>query len=165
MLYMHVNVYKYTYSHAGKHRKNPTAQQTQGQSQNPTWVAVIVCDDFPTMNAMNCAAGKPQALLMKFWAPVSLVSTGAGVLLAAWPPGPAFTGRAGLPPVRRWYPPHRPLPPQVEVLTVTERAVPPTPAAPEDPAPLWGSPAVQGSPGDGGLRGEWVGGEHAPVWE
>ena len=23
MLYMHVNVYKYTYSHAGKHRKKP----------------------------------------------------------------------------------------------------------------------------------------------
>uniref|UniRef100_A0A8C2XT33 EMI domain-containing protein n=1 Tax=Capra hircus TaxID=9925 RepID=A0A8C2XT33_CAPHI len=42
---------------------------------------------------------------------------------------------------------------KVEVLTVTERAVPPTPAAPEDPALLWGSPAVQGSPGDGGLRG------------
>nr|KAF6403306.1 EMI domain containing 1 [Molossus molossus] len=42
---------------------------------------------------------------------------------------------------------------KVAVLTITERAVPPTPAAPEDPAPLWGSPAAQGSPGDGGLRG------------
>ncbi|XP_049554289.1 EMI domain-containing protein 1 isoform X4 [Orcinus orca] len=42
---------------------------------------------------------------------------------------------------------------KVAVLTVTEQAVPPTPAAPEDPAPLWGSPAAQGSPGDGGLQG------------
>nr|KAF6282187.1 EMI domain containing 1 [Myotis myotis] len=42
---------------------------------------------------------------------------------------------------------------KVAVLTVTQQAVPPTPAAPEDPAPLWGSPAAQGSPGDGDLRG------------
>ena len=34
-------------------------------------------------------------------------------------------------------------------LIVTEQAVLPTPAA----DPLWGSPAAQGSPGDGGLRG------------
>ncbi|XP_074177485.1 EMI domain-containing protein 1 isoform X4 [Rhinolophus sinicus] len=42
---------------------------------------------------------------------------------------------------------------KMAVLTVTERAVPPTPAVPEDLAPLWGSPAAQGSPGDGGLQG------------
>ncbi|EPQ09903.1 EMI domain-containing protein 1 [Myotis brandtii] len=42
---------------------------------------------------------------------------------------------------------------KVAVLTVTQQEVPPTPAAPEDPAPLWGSPAAQGSPGDGDLRG------------
>ncbi|XP_023618738.1 EMI domain-containing protein 1 [Myotis lucifugus] len=42
---------------------------------------------------------------------------------------------------------------RVAVLTVTQQEVPPTPAAPEDPAPLWGSPAAQGSPGDGDLRG------------
>ncbi|XP_066116313.1 EMI domain-containing protein 1 isoform X4 [Saccopteryx bilineata] len=42
---------------------------------------------------------------------------------------------------------------KVAVLTVTEQAEPPTPAAPKDPAPLWGSPAAHGSPGDGGLRG------------
>lgn len=53
---------------------------------------------------------------------------------------------------------------QVAVLTVTERAVPLTPASPEDPAPLWGSPAAQGSPGDGDLQGEWVCGEHTPLW-
>ncbi|XP_047617379.1 EMI domain-containing protein 1 isoform X6 [Phacochoerus africanus] len=41
---------------------------------------------------------------------------------------------------------------KVAVLTVTERAVPPTLAAPEDSALLWGSPAAQGSPGDKGLR-------------
>ncbi|XP_054450110.1 EMI domain-containing protein 1 isoform X3 [Pteronotus mesoamericanus] len=41
---------------------------------------------------------------------------------------------------------------KVAVLTAAEQAVPPTPTAPEDPAPLWGSPAAQGSPGDGGLR-------------
>ncbi|KAF6277830.1 EMI domain containing 1 [Rhinolophus ferrumequinum] len=41
---------------------------------------------------------------------------------------------------------------KMAVLTVTERAVPPTPAVPEDLAPLWGSPAAQGSPGDGGLQ-------------
>ncbi|XP_077916935.1 EMI domain-containing protein 1 isoform X11 [Halichoerus grypus] len=43
---------------------------------------------------------------------------------------------------------------KVAVLTVTERAVLPTPAAPGDPVPLWGSPAAQGSPGDEGLRGD-----------
>lgn len=58
-----------------------------------------------------------------------------------------------------------PLPPQVAVLTVMEQAVPPTPAAPEDPAPLWGSPAAQGSPGDGGLQGECVSVKHTPLWE
>ncbi|XP_036849445.2 EMI domain-containing protein 1 isoform X3 [Manis javanica] len=41
---------------------------------------------------------------------------------------------------------------KVAVLAVTERAVPPTPAAPKDPAPLWGSPAAQGSPGDGDFQ-------------
>nr|XP_036849438.1 EMI domain-containing protein 1 isoform X2 [Manis javanica] len=41
---------------------------------------------------------------------------------------------------------------KVAVLAVTEQAVPPTPAAPKDPAPLWGSPAAQGSPGDGGFQ-------------
>ena len=159
---MYLNVHTHMQVNTGK---NCTAWQTWGQSQNPAWVAVIACDDFPTVNVMNCAVAKPQALLMKFWASVSLVSNPGWVLLATWPPSPASTGRAGLSLVRRWYPPHRPLPPQVAVLTVTERAVPPTPPAPEDPAPLWGSPAVQGSPGDGGLRGEWVSGEQAPAWE
>ncbi|GAB5579240.1 EMI domain-containing protein 1 isoform X6 [Prionailurus iriomotensis] len=42
---------------------------------------------------------------------------------------------------------------KVAVLTVTERAVLPTPAAPGDPVPLWGSPAARGSPGDGSLQG------------
>ncbi|XP_062943327.1 EMI domain-containing protein 1 isoform X2 [Cynocephalus volans] len=41
---------------------------------------------------------------------------------------------------------------KVALLTVTEQAVPPTPATPVDPAPLWGSPAAQGSPGDGSLQ-------------
>ncbi|ELK18643.1 EMI domain-containing protein 1, partial [Pteropus alecto] len=41
---------------------------------------------------------------------------------------------------------------KVAVLTVTERAVPPTPASPEDPAPRWGSPAAQGSHEDGDLQ-------------
>ncbi|KAG8521205.1 EMI domain-containing protein 1, partial [Galemys pyrenaicus] len=53
-----------------------------------------------------------------------------------------------------------PVPPElarVVVLTVPEQAAPPTPAAPEDPVPLWGSPAAQGSPGGGGLQGERVG--------
>uniref|UniRef100_A0A667HLQ7 EMI domain containing 1 n=1 Tax=Lynx canadensis TaxID=61383 RepID=A0A667HLQ7_LYNCA len=45
---------------------------------------------------------------------------------------------------------------KVAVLTVTERAVLPTPVAPGDPVPLWGSPAARGSPGDGSLQGEWV---------
>lgn len=35
--------------------KNRTAQQTRGQSQNSKWVTVMVCDDFSTMNVMNCA--------------------------------------------------------------------------------------------------------------
>ncbi|XP_058512880.1 EMI domain-containing protein 1 isoform X3 [Ochotona princeps] len=39
---------------------------------------------------------------------------------------------------------------KVAVLTISERAVPPTPAVLEGPAPLWGSPAAQGSPGGGG---------------
>ncbi|XP_039081050.1 EMI domain-containing protein 1 isoform X11 [Hyaena hyaena] len=43
---------------------------------------------------------------------------------------------------------------KVAVLTVTERAVLPTPATPRDPVPLWGSPAAQGSPGDRGLQGD-----------
>ncbi|XP_004461774.1 EMI domain-containing protein 1 isoform X4 [Dasypus novemcinctus] len=42
---------------------------------------------------------------------------------------------------------------KVAVLTVPEQAVPPAPTAPEDPTPLWGSLATQGSPGDGGLQG------------
>ncbi|XP_030875401.1 EMI domain-containing protein 1 isoform X7 [Leptonychotes weddellii] len=50
---------------------------------------------------------------------------------------------------------------KVAVLTVTERAVLPTPAAPGDPVPLWGSPAAQGSPGDEGLR-DRAGGQGLP---
>lgn len=65
---------------------------------------------------------------------------------------------AGLSLAKPWDLPCLPLPPQVAVLTITERVVLPTPAAPRDPFPLWGSPAAQGSPGDGGLRGEWVSG-------
>lgn len=54
------------------------------------------------------------------------------------------------------------LPPQVAILTVTEQAVPPTLPTPEDPAPLWGFPAAQGSPGDRGLQGEWIRWESLP---
>ncbi|KAF0881696.1 KREM1 protein, partial [Crocuta crocuta] len=50
---------------------------------------------------------------------------------------------------------------KVAVLTVTERAVLPTPATPRDPVPLWGSPAAQGSPGDRGLQ-DRVGGQGLP---
>ncbi|XP_029423169.1 EMI domain-containing protein 1 isoform X7 [Nannospalax galili] len=41
---------------------------------------------------------------------------------------------------------------KVAVLSVTEQTVSPIPATPEDPAPLWGSPATQSSPRDGGLQ-------------
>ncbi|KAI2597156.1 EMI domain containing 1, partial [Homo sapiens] len=47
---------------------------------------------------------------------------------------------------------------KMTMLTVIEQPVPPTPATPEDPAPLWGPPPAQGSPGDGGLQdqvGAW----------
>ncbi|XP_060048875.1 EMI domain-containing protein 1 isoform X6 [Erinaceus europaeus] len=47
---------------------------------------------------------------------------------------------------------------KVAVLTVPERTVPLSPESFKDPAPLWGSPAAQGSLGDGGLRdqvGAW----------
>nr|XP_028683723.1 EMI domain-containing protein 1 isoform X16 [Macaca mulatta] len=42
---------------------------------------------------------------------------------------------------------------KVAMLTVIEQPAPLTPATPEDPAPLWGPPPAQGSPGDGGLLG------------
>ncbi|EPY72337.1 hypothetical protein CB1_082350002 [Camelus ferus] len=38
---------------------------------------------------------------------------------------------------------------KVAVLTATKRAMPLTPVAPKDPTLIWGSPAAQGSPGDG----------------
>lgn len=65
--------------------------------------------------------------------------------------------------MRPWYPPHPCLPLQMAMLTVIEQPVPPTPATPEDPAPLWGPPPAQGNPGDGGLQGECQ--TQTPLWE
>ncbi|XP_052054194.1 EMI domain-containing protein 1 isoform X3 [Apodemus sylvaticus] len=48
---------------------------------------------------------------------------------------------------------------KVAVLSVTEQTVSSVPATPEDSALLWGSPAAQGSPGDGSLQ------DRVALWE
>lgn len=95
---------------------------------------------------------------MTFWAPVSSSlhsQLDSADSLGLWTPQDQ-SSLAGLSSVSSWYPPHLclPLPPQVAVLSVTEQTVPSVPATPEDSALLWGSPAAQGSPGDGSLQGK-----------
>lgn len=108
---------------------------------------------------------------MTFWAPMSPRSPlTAGFCRLLGPPDPQ--GQGWTVPREFLAPTHLCLPPQVAVLSVTERTVSSVPATPKDSALLWGSPAAQGSPGDGDLQGKGpagyippcdsLGGENAP---
>ncbi|KAB1268788.1 EMI domain-containing protein 1 [Camelus dromedarius] len=75
--------------------------------------------------------------------------------MALWPI--AFSGCLNCSKVSEWMERLKLLEAKVAVLTATKWAVPltpvaPTPVAPKDPTLIWGSPAAQGSPGDGSFQ-------------
>ncbi|XP_019498572.1 PREDICTED: EMI domain-containing protein 1 isoform X4 [Hipposideros armiger] len=111
------------------------------------------CEEEPPTSAQSCAANPPFSVPVTGSSGVAEPGwSGSAMRRMALRPT-AFSGCLNCSKVSELTERLKVLEAKVAVLTVSERAVPLTPAAPEDPAPLWGSPAAQGSPGDGGLRG------------